>query len=47
MCEFLAPEVFEVTDICHVKQNAPVAQHEDAIKEAVKACPVEVIVVEE
>ncbi len=43
MCEFIAPEVFEVTDICHVKQAADIKSHDEAIKQAVSACPVQVI----
>jgi len=47
MCEFLAPEIFEVTDVCHIKADAQPEQHAEAIKEAARACPVEVIVHEE
>ncbi len=42
-CEFIAPEIFEVTDICHVKPAADVQAHVQAIKEAALACPVSVI----
>jgi ferredoxin len=47
MCEFIAPEVFEVTDICHVKPDADVQKHATAIKCAAKVCPVLVISTEE
>jgi ferredoxin len=47
LCEFIAPEIFEVTDISHVKKDAPVQAHEAAIKEAARACPVQVIACEE
>jgi ferredoxin len=42
-CEFIAPEVFEVTDICHVKENVDLDTHVQAIKDAIVACPVAVI----
>lgn len=44
LCEFVAPEVFEVTDVCHVKPHADSAKHADAIQEAMRSCPVSVIV---
>ena len=47
VCEFIAPEVFEVTDISHVKDDADVQQHAAPIKEAARACPVAVIAYEE
>ncbi len=47
LCEFIAPEIFEVTDISHVKNDAPVQEHEAVIKEAAQACPVQVIAYEE
>ncbi|OQA35876.1 MAG: hypothetical protein BWY54_00398 [Candidatus Dependentiae bacterium ADurb.Bin331] len=46
-CEFIAPEVFEVTDISHVKKNADLNAHTQLIKDAVLACPVNVIECEE
>lgn len=46
-CEFVAPEVFEVTDRCHVKKNAPLESQSDEIKIAALACPVAVIKYEE
>lgn len=42
-CEFIAPEVFQVTDICHVLPNIDTALHESVIECAVQACPVNVI----
>ncbi len=42
-CEFIAPQVFQVTDICHVVPDAVLAEHEPAIVSAVQACPVNVI----
>lgn len=42
-CEFIAPEVFQVTDICHVQQSADFAAHREAIQCAARACPVQVI----
>lgn len=42
-CEFIAPEIFEVTDICKVKADAPVSESVEEIKQAIKQCPVNVI----
>lgn len=42
-CEFIAPEVFEVLDVAHVKLNVDTLKHEKAIEEAVATCPVRVI----
>ncbi len=42
-CEFIAPEIFEVLDIAHVKNGADIIKHKEAILEAVKTCPVQVI----
>ncbi len=42
-CEFIAPEIFEVTDICNVKADAPVSESAEKIKQAIKQCPVNVI----
>ena len=47
LCEFLAPEIFRVTDISHVTLNAPIEKHHEAIQEAVERCPVQVISYEE
>ncbi len=43
LCEFLAPDVFEVTDISHVKKDANYVRNAEAIKEAAARCPVQVI----
>lgn len=45
-CEFIAPEIFEVTDICRLKNDAQFTLHQDAIEQAVQACPVNVIKVQ-
>lgn len=42
-CEFIAPEVFEVTDLAHVKSKSDIAQQQELIKLAARACPVNVI----
>jgi ferredoxin len=47
LCEFLAPEVFQVTDVSHVKPDAPIDQYEKDIKQAVTDCPVQVIIYED
>jgi len=46
-CEFIAPEVFKVTDICHVDENADLGKNEENIKQAASACPVNVITYKE
>lgn len=46
-CEAICPQVFEITDIAHVKNNAPIQKHEDLVREAAEMCPVQVIEVEE
>lgn len=47
LCEFIAPAIFEVTDISRVKKDAPIDQHHTSIKQAVQGCPVQVIQYEE
>ncbi len=47
VCEFIAPEVFEVTDISHVKKDADYKKNKACIKEAAQLCPVNVIKYEE
>jgi ferredoxin len=46
-CEFVAPEVFKVTDVSHIQENAPIEKCAEAIKEAARLCPVSVIKFEE
>lgn len=46
-CEFIAPEVFEVTDISHVKLTGSINAHLDDIHQAIAACPVQVIEIKE
>lgn len=41
-CEFIAPEVFEVTDISRIKPESDLQQTE-LIEQAVRSCPVQVI----
>lgn len=43
LCEFIAPDIFEITDRSYVKPAAPLSEHEKAIKEAALLCPVQVI----
>ena len=43
LCEFLAPNVFEVTDVSRVKKDADVEKYEKEIDQAIKECPVQVI----
>lgn len=46
-CEFVAPEVFQVTDVCHVRKKVDLQKNEENIKQAVQACPVNVITYQE
>ncbi len=46
-CEFIAPDIFEVTDISRVKKDAPLQEKKACIKDAARACPVQVIKYEE
>ena len=41
MCEFIAPEIFEVTDVARVKDQSE--YNEDLVQKAVQECPVSVI----
>lgn len=43
LCEFIAPNIFEVTDISHVKPDAPIEKYEQEIADAIEQCPVQVI----
>jgi ferredoxin len=47
MCEFIAPQVFEVTDVSHIKQNFNLQENIDLIEKSVRECPVYVIKYEE
>ncbi|OGB86627.1 hypothetical protein A3J41_03460 [candidate division TM6 bacterium RIFCSPHIGHO2_12_FULL_38_8] len=42
-CEFIAPEIFQVSDIAHLVAQADLAKHAEVIQEAAKTCPVQVI----
>jgi ferredoxin len=42
-CEFIAPEIFEVTDRSRVRTGAELEQYKEAIKKAAARCPVQVI----
>jgi ferredoxin len=46
-CEAICPEVFEVTDLSHVKPSADINKNETLIREAVDICPVQAIKIEE
>jgi len=43
LCEFLAPEVFVVTDISHLKKDANFGCNQKEIIDAAASCPVNVI----
>ena len=46
-CEFVAPQVFQVTDISHVNPDADLKKNKECIKLAAQACPVNVITYQE
>jgi ferredoxin len=46
-CQFIVPEVFEVTDTSHVKYPVDFKKFEALIREAAAKCPVQVIKIEE
>ena len=46
-CAIICPEVFEMTDIAVVKEDADLVANEPGIREAADNCPVEVIKFEE
>lgn len=41
MCEFIAPDIFEVTDVARVKDDPK--YDEELVQKAIKECPVSVI----
>lgn len=43
LCEFIAPSIFEVTDISHIKSDAPIDEYATEIEDAIAQCPVQVI----
>lgn len=43
LCEFIAPQVFEVTDISHIKKDVDLDPYVDLIEQSVQECPVSVI----
>lgn len=42
-CEYIAPEVFEVTDRSRIRDKADLEKYEQEIEKSVRACPVNVI----
>ncbi len=42
-CQFIAPEIFEVTDRSRVNPSGDLEANEERIKRAAVACPVQVI----
>jgi len=46
-CEVVCPQVFEVTDVSHVREGADLQKNAEGIKEAVEVCPVGAIEFEE
>lgn len=42
-CEFIAPEVFEVTDRSYIKKDADIQNNRPCIQAAAQGCPVNVI----
>ena len=46
-CQFIVPEVFEVTDTSHVKPGVDIQKYKELIQKAAAKCPVQVIHIEE
>lgn len=46
-CQFIAPDVFQVTDVSRIKDNVDINQYKELIKKAAEKCPVQVICIEE
>ena len=46
-CQFIVPEVFEVTDTSHVKDNVDIQKYKELIRDAAAKCPVQVIRIQE
>ncbi|HLW72858.1 MAG TPA: ferredoxin [Candidatus Babeliales bacterium] len=46
-CQYLAPQVFEVTDTSHVQYPVDFKKFETCIRNAAAQCPVQVIKIEE
>lgn len=42
-CEFICPEIFEVTSKSSIKTNADLEKYKDLIIKAAQKCPVQVI----
>ena len=42
-CQFICPQVFEVTDRSRIKKGVDAQKYAEKIEEAVAACPVQVI----
>lgn len=47
LCEFVAPDIFEINNVSSIKKDAPVATQTENIKLAAFGCPVSVIKFEE
>jgi len=47
LCQALAPKVFDVTNISHVRKGIEYQRYQQEIEEAVSSCPAKVIVYEE
>lgn len=46
-CAFFAPEVFEVTDVSRLKENADLEKFKECIRIAAQKCPMQIIQYEE
>lgn len=47
LCEALAPQVFKVQDVSHIRDGVDHTKYQEKIKVAQKLCPMGVIVYEE
>ena len=42
-CEEICPQVFVITDECHINEDVDLSKYSELIKEASEACPVDII----
>jgi len=43
MCQALAPQVFKVTEVSHIKEGVDYKKYKHEIDQAIDSCPVHVI----
>ena len=47
LCEALAPNIFDVTDISRVKEGVEYKEHEQIVQQVIASCPLKVIVLKD